>query len=293
MRRESASRPYRQERASRSGALGPVLRLRASRFTLGAVITLGTDTIARGLGLVATVLFIRGLSVNSYAFIVLFVAVGQFVGVSATGGIRMRYLRTEAERVSRGGDEELSLFSALISGTVVIALVALAVGLFAALIGMHLGSISSGKFLVLAAAFAAAQGAIELSIYHHQAHLRFIRAGAINIIRSVVLASVAGVAAVGVVRAGVTAAAVVTVGTFVLAAVVSRRLVRPEDVRWPRHRRFRPNGESVWLTLFYIASAGYATVDVFIVAALLSHADLAAFGAAQRSTRPHWVPDQP
>ena len=40
--------------------------------------------------------------------------------------------------------------------------------------------------------------------------------------------------------------------------------------------------ESVWLAAYSVASAGFATVDVFIVAALLSHRDVAAFGAAQR-----------
>ncbi len=256
--------------------------LRAGRFKLGAVTTLGTDTIARALGLLATILFIRGMSVNSYAFIVVFLAAGQFVGTSATGGIRMRYLRTEAERVSRGADEELSFFSALFSGTVVIAAVAVVLGLFAAAVGMHVGSTSMGTFLLLAAAFAVAQGATELAIYHHQAHLGFVRAGAINIVRSAILAGVAAAVAFALIRSGVTASACVTIGTLVLAGVVSWRLVRPEDLRWPPHRRFKANAESLWLTIFYIASAGYATVDVFIVAALLSHHDVAAFGAAQR-----------
>src|SRR5262249_6057662 len=40
--------------------------------------------------------------------------------------------------------------------------------------------------------------------------------------------------------------------------------------------------ESGWLTVYNLVSAGFTTVDVFIVAAILSRTDVASFGASQR-----------
>ncbi|HEU5142017.1 MAG TPA: hypothetical protein VFU04_02555, partial [Solirubrobacterales bacterium] len=68
--------------------------------------TLGLNVLARGLSAIATVLLVRSLSVDSFAYVVLFLNVGQFAGSALTGGIRERYMRVEAERVSRGSSEQ-------------------------------------------------------------------------------------------------------------------------------------------------------------------------------------------
>lgn len=255
-----------------------------SRFRLGAITTLATDTFGRGLGLVATVLFIRFLNVPSYAYIVLFLAVGQFVGSSATGGIAMKYLRTEAECVSRGVDSEFSFLSALLGGAlVVVALAVLGVvtmALVAAATG-HGGS-TYVSFIGLCALFAVAQAGISLAIFERQAHLAFIGAGVINIARSVVLVLIALCVGLGLWHSALTTAAAMTASTLVVAAYACWRPTVASRVGDLRSSRFGFGAESSWLAIFYVASAGFATVDVFIVAALLHHRDVAAFGAAQR-----------
>lgn len=255
-----------------------------SRFRLGAVATLATDTLGRGLGLVATVLFIRFLDVPSYAYIVLFLAVGQFVGSSATGGIAMKYLRTEAECVSRGVESELSFSSALLGGTLVIAGLAVvglgSIAVLASISGRDGWSYAS--FIGLCALFAIGQGAISLAVFERQAHLAFASAGAINIARSVVLVLIALCVALGLWRSAPATAAAMTLSTLAVALYACWRPTVAARVADFRESRLGFGAESTWLTIFYVASAGFATIDVFIVAALLHHRDLAAFGAAQR-----------
>jgi O-antigen/teichoic acid export membrane protein len=255
-----------------------------SRFRLGAVATLGTDTLGRGLGLFATVLFIRFLDVPGYAYIVLFLAVGQFVGSSATGGIAMKYLRTEAECVSRGVDSELSFPSALLGGTLVIAGLAV-LGLASAAVLASVsgrGGWGAAAFIGLCALFAVAQGAVSLAMFERQAHLAFISAGAINIARSVVLVLSALCVGLGLWHSALTTAAAMTLSTSAVALCACWRPTLAAGAADFRATRFGFGAESAWLTVFYVASAGFATVDVFIVAALLGHRDVAAFGAAQR-----------
>ena len=253
------------------------------RFRLGAAATLGTDTVGRGLGLAATVLFIRFLDVPSYAYVVLFLAVGQLVGASATGGIAMRYLRTEAECVSRGTDSQFSFVSALVGSTVMVAAIAI---LALAALAAGLGAESSGaygrSFVGLCALFAIAQGGCSLAIYHWQAHLAFARAGAINIARSAVLVLTALGVGLGLWRSAAETTAMMTATTLAVAIYACWRPTVATRVRDLRSSRLGFGAESTWLAIFYVASAGFATVDVFIVAALLRHRDVAAFGAAQR-----------
>ena len=64
--------------------------------------TLGLDVVSRGLSALSLVLFVRSLSTPAFAYVLLLQTVGQFVGSALTGGVRTRYLREEAERVSRG-----------------------------------------------------------------------------------------------------------------------------------------------------------------------------------------------
>jgi O-antigen/teichoic acid export membrane protein len=202
--------------------------------------------------------------------------------MSVTGGIQMRYLRTEAERVSRKVEQlELPFTSALAAQLALIAALAL-LGVAAAIVlGIRPGGANGAVFVLLSAAFAFSQAATQLVIYHHQAHLRFGKAGAVNIARAAVL--IAGVLAVlaGLTRSGIAIAAVLTAVSLLVAAGASAKVIA-SHLRETEWRRIRINAEDGWLTGFYLASAGFATVDVFIVAILLTQADVAAFGAAQR-----------
>jgi len=252
------------------------------RFQVGALATLGTETTSRALGLATTIVFIRALSVASYAFMVLFLAVGAFVGTSITGGIQMRYLRTEAERVSRRApDVEFSFTTALLLEIALISALALIVGLGAGLLGLHPGPTDATGFIFLCTLFSISQAAIQLTIYHYQAHLQFGKAGVVNIVRSGVIVIVAVLVIAGFATSGIAAASIMTVVSLIAAIILSSRIImgKHRPVRW---RRLMIDSEVSWLTIFYLASAGFATIDIFIVAALLHQKDLAAFGAAQR-----------
>jgi len=70
---------------------------RLSKFKRGFVSTFVLDVTARGLSAVTLVLLLRTLSVSNFAFVVLLLNVGQFLASAATGGLRLRYTRLEAE----------------------------------------------------------------------------------------------------------------------------------------------------------------------------------------------------
>jgi O-antigen/teichoic acid export membrane protein len=259
------------------------LASRRSRFQLGAMTTLCTDTVSRGLGLATTVFLIRGLRVDNYAFVVLFLAVGQFVGTSITGGIQMRYLRTEAERVSRGdGNVKFPFAVALVGGGLLLFTLVIISLAFASILGIRYKGETPAVFVMLCGLFAFSQGALQLAIYHYQAHLAFVKAGAVNIMRGVVLV-VAAVAAIGgLTQSGIEMTVTFTAGSVMAAAIVCVPLVALKDVRALRWGSMGFGPETNWLTMYYLASAGFATLDVFIVAALLHQRDVATFGASQR-----------
>jgi O-antigen/teichoic acid export membrane protein len=193
-------------------------------------------------------------------------------------------LRTEAECVSRGVDSEFSFLSALLGGALVIATLCVLGVVTMAVVAAATGHGDSTyvSFIGLCALFAVAQGGISLAIFERQAHLAFIGAGVINIARSVVLVLIALCVGLGLWHSAITTAAAMTASTLVVAAYACWRPTVASRVRDLRSSRFGFGAESTWLAIFYVASAGFATVDVFIVAALLHHRDVAAFGAAQR-----------
>ena len=90
---------------------------RLSQFRRGFVSTFALDVVARGMSAVTLILLLRTLAVSDFAFIVLLLNVGQFLGSAATGGIRLRYTRLEAERVSRGHEEPSAFHATLLSGS--------------------------------------------------------------------------------------------------------------------------------------------------------------------------------
>jgi O-antigen/teichoic acid export membrane protein len=256
-------------------------RVKLSRFRRAFVSTFVLDLTARAVSAAAVIVLLRALAVREYAFIVLFLAVGQFLGSAAAGGLRMRHLRTEAERVSRRLDEPSFFPTALIGGTVFIAALGM-LALAASTIGGFGGPFGNRATLIgLATAFAIGHAATELAIFHHQAHLAFRRAGSIGVARNALLLAVAVVAAIGLLPSGHAIALGFALATVALGLVVCVPLVAPHSsLRLAPHLGF--GAESGWLTIYNLVSAGFTSVDVFIVAAILSRTDVASFGAAQR-----------
>jgi O-antigen/teichoic acid export membrane protein len=260
-----------------------VRRLRLSTFRRGFASTLGLDVISRGLSAIATVLFIRALDVDDFALVVLFLNVGQFAGGALTGGVRMRYMRAEAERVSRGDPNPTSFALAWLAS---LALVIGATTLCLAGLGL-LGPEGPGPgwpaFVGLIAVFTAGHASIELAMYHHQANLEFVRAGLIGISRSAALLAVATAAAVGLLESGtaiIAAAAVAVLGAAAFACIpLAWRTMRAQGVATIRGDLGRESG---WLTVYYLLSAGVSYASIFTVAALLDDEAVASFGAALR-----------
>jgi O-antigen/teichoic acid export membrane protein len=256
---------------------------RLSTFRRGFASTFALNVCARGLSAIATVLLVRSLTVESFAYVVLFLNVGQFAGSALTGGIRMRYTRVEAERVSRGSAEQTGFALAWAAG------LALVLGVAAlCLVGVRLldPSTAGGDptlFVALAAAFTAGQASVEMAMYHYQAHLKFVRAGAIDVSRGAAMLLAALVATFGVIGSGEAVAAATALAVLLVAAIPCLPLAR-------RTLRARPiasvvgdfGRESGWLTAYFLASAGFAYATIFLVAALLDDQAVASYGAALR-----------
>jgi O-antigen/teichoic acid export membrane protein len=256
---------------------------RLSRFRRGFVSTFVLDVTARGMSAVTLILLLRTLSVGDFAFVVLLLNVGQFLGSAATGGVRLRYTRLEAERVSRGHEEPSAFHATLLSGSALI-LAAGALGLVgASVLGVGKGGGERLAFVAIAIAFTLGSAAIEMTIFHYQAQLAFLRAGLIQVIRSVVLLAVAGLATAGLLESGEAIGAYFAVAVGLVALVVAAPLaLATRGASGGLEGRFGFGRETAALTLYSMASAGWAYLDLFLVAALLDDAAVAAYGAALR-----------
>jgi len=277
----SGPREGRSSGAGRLTILTAVKRL--SRFKRGFLSTFVLDVVARGMSALTLILLLRTLSVESFAFIVLLLNVGQFLGSAATGGIRLRYTRLEAERVSRGQEEPSAFHSTLLSGYGLI-LAAGVLGLTGAtVLGVGEDTGERLAFVALGTAFTLGSASIELAVFHHQAQLAFLRAGLIQIVRSSVLLAVATLAAVGLLESGAAVGLYFALAVCLVAAVVALPLaLSTRGAARGREGRFGFGRESAALTLYSIASAGWAYLDLFLVAALLNDVAVAAYGAALR-----------
>ena len=70
-------------------------RLRGlSTFKRGFASTFVLDVVARAMNAITLVLLLRELPVADFAFMILLFNVGRFMGSAATGGLRLRYVRT-------------------------------------------------------------------------------------------------------------------------------------------------------------------------------------------------------
>lgn len=254
-----------------------------STFGRGFLSTFTLDICSRGLSAVATVLFIRALGVSSFAYLVLFLNIGQFTGSALTGGIRMRYMRTEAERVSRGHHHDTGFGLAMVTSMLlVLCVTALAIAGVSVLDTGGSGS-NAWLFVALTAAYTAGNAAIELGIYHFQAHLKFVRAGMIAVARSIAIIVVAIAALAGFVDSGPATAGAVAATVTIVGAVICAPLIRQTVSTSLRDALADDFGrESAWLTLYFVGSAGFSYADIFIVGAFLNADAVSSYGAAIR-----------
>jgi O-antigen/teichoic acid export membrane protein len=255
---------------------------RLGTFKRGFASTFALDVASRAMSAATTVLLLRALDVADFAFIVLLMSVGQFMGSAATGGLRLRYVRTEAERVSRGEGEPASFFLTLRGGTALL-LVAGAVGFLGAT-ALGIGTPDERlSFSLIATAYTLGHASVELAVFHFQAQLRFTRAGLLQVLRSTILLATAVGATAGALDSGEAVGTVFAIGVGCLALLIAG------PIAWATRRsvvgkesRFGFGRESASLTLYSMASAGWAYATVFLVAALLDDEAIASYGAAAR-----------
>ncbi len=255
---------------------------RLSTFKRGYVSTFVLDVAARGMSALTLILLLRTLAVGDFAFVVLLLNVGNFLGSAATGGVRLRYTRLEAERVSRGHDATSAFHATLLSGSGLI----LAAGALGLLGASALGVGDAGErlaFVTIGIAFTLGSAAIEMAVFHYQAQLAFMRAGLIQVVRGVVLLAVAGLATAGLLESGEAIGVYFSVAVCLVGLVVAGPVALA--TRGAEHGvegRFGFGRETAALTLYSMASAGWAYLDLFLVAALLNDVAVAAYGAALR-----------
>lgn len=256
---------------------------RFGKFTRGFISTFALDLASRGMSALTLVLLLRALPVDGFAYIVFFLNVGQFFGSAATGGLRIRYTRMEAERVSRGIDEPSPFHVTLRNGAVLIvaaALVSLA-GAFA--LGIGDDPEQRLVFIALGTAFTLGLASVELAVFHYQAQLAFFRAGRIAVARNAVLLIVAVIATVGLIDSGEVVGLYFAIGVNLVALFVAAPLAwSTRHAKAPPEGRFGFGRESASLTFYSLVSSGWAYLDIFLVAALLNDEAVASYGAALR-----------
>lgn len=228
------------------------------------------------------ILLLRTLAVGDFAFIVLLLNVGSFLGSAATGGVRLRYTRLEAERVSRGHEEPSAFHATLRSGSLLI----LAAGVLGLLGASILGVGSTEErlaFVAIGIAFTLGSAAIELAAFHYQAQLAFTKAGLIQVVRGVVLLAVAGLATAGLLESGEAIGIYFSIAVCLVGLVAAGPLaLATRSAAHGVEGRFGFGRETAALTLYSMASSGWAYLDLFLVAALLNDVAVAAYGAALR-----------
>ncbi len=255
---------------------------RLSVFARGFLTTFALDVLARGLSAIAIVVLVRTLSVESFAYVILFMTVGYFVGEAGANGIRLRYQRREAERMSRGTAAEPSFLSALAAGSSLI-LAFTCVGYVVATIA-EVGPSASQRntFVLVTAVFTLGYAATELARYHYMAHLAFNRAGVVGLVRNATVLAVAIGAAAGILNSGMAVATALALATGCATAIICGPLAWSSRAGLWAERRLGLDKEAASLTVFSVASAGWAYVSLLVVAAFLNDEAISSFGAATR-----------
>jgi O-antigen/teichoic acid export membrane protein len=254
-------------------------------FRRGFAETFAFDVAARAFSAASIILLIRGLSVSAYAFVTLFLILAQFLASAAGGGVRLRYLRREAERVSRGEAGEAASFgTALVSGSLLIAAIGFA---FLPIVYFFIDVPAAGTpigLIVYSVGFAIGWAATELTVAHYQARMRFGVAGAINVLRAaVVLATSIVVVAMGANQSSGLALGFLG-GMVAVGGVTTGWILRQRNhvAQSPLRQRLVLTSEEGWLTIYFLAGAGFAYVDVMVAAMFLSAKDIATLGATLR-----------
>jgi O-antigen/teichoic acid export membrane protein len=252
-------------------------------FRRGFATTFAVDLLTKALAATTVIVLIRGLSVSSYAYVTLFLTIASFAGSAAGGGVRTRYLREEAERVSRGTASSThdAFIVSLCKGTLLIA--SIGVLAFPVVRFAGLGSEFAGPtaLVAFATAFAAGFAAAELGIARYQARKRFVAAGAIGVARAAAL--LAASAMIVVTRDDVTATSLWLVASMVIVGLVVAWMgARGPGLRTLLQARPSLNSEEAWLSVYYVGAAGFAYVDVMVAGALLTGDQVATLGASLR-----------
>jgi O-antigen/teichoic acid export membrane protein len=245
--------------------------------------TIGFDALSRICGAGSIVILLRSLRVSDYAYLVVFLAVAQTLSAASTGGIRLRYLRAEAERVSRGLNMNAGFLPVLALGSLFLFVFCAGGWIVSQVSRIGPGLETRAGFWSCAFIYGLGQATTDLLIYRHQAQLAFRRAGQLNLARSAILLATSLVIAVVGRQSGFEASlllAVTLAGFGVIAASSVLRLELAGGVDRVSLRAALSG--TPWLTIYSLASAAYSNSDVLVVAAVLSKYDTAAFGVAQR-----------
>jgi O-antigen/teichoic acid export membrane protein len=257
----------------------------AKVFRRGFAATFALDIISRAFGAATVVVLIRGLPVSSYAYTTLFFTFAQLFGSAATSGVRTRYLREEAERLSRAtvDDARGAFIDPLVKGTLLLVAIGLCVAPIAAAAGVGSDYAGGGTLTFYATVFAIGYAQVELSIAHFQARRRFVTAGVLSIVRAIALF---GASLVVVIVSDQSAFAIsfwFVASMLALGLLTAGRIVRA-SIRGSHHLRGLTwlNREEMWLSFYYVAAAGFAYVDVVVAATLLTDYQVATLGASLR-----------
>ncbi len=254
-------------------------------FRRGFAETFVLDIVARALSAASIVVLIRGLGVSAYAFVTLFLIFAQFLASAAGGGVRLRYLRREAERISRGESREaVSFGAALVSSSVLVAAIALAFLPFAAVFVDVPAAGTAWGLVVYSTCFGIGWGAIELAIAHYQSRRRFRLAGGINVLRAAAILAVS-VFVVVVDSEKPPPLALWFVGGMLLAGAIAVGWVfgrRDPSADATLRERWLLSREEGWLTAYLLAAAGFAYIDVIVASIFLDAHGIATLGATLR-----------
>jgi O-antigen/teichoic acid export membrane protein len=255
-------------------------------FRRGFATLFAVDLLNKCVTAVTVVVLIRGLSVPSYAYVTVLFTLAQFSGSAAGGGILTRYLREESERLSRGGEvirEELFV-NALVKATLLIAILGVCTIPLVQTFGFGSDSGGSAKLALFATVFAAGFTATDLAVARFQARRSFFRAGILSVIRALALLA----AALTVTETSENqlqigawlAASMIVVGLLTAGRIAAKAAVSSHTSS--RLSLLGFSREDGWLSLWSVAGAGFAYVDVLVAGALLTHYEVAALGASLR-----------
>ena len=250
-------------------------------FRRGFAVTFGIDLVTKVITALTAIVLIRGLAVESYAYLTLFLTIALFAGSATGGGVRIGYVREEAERLSRGGadsEEDAFLFS-LFKGTALILGLGLCAFPVVWIIGVDLAA--TARLVVSATAFAAGYSAIEMAIARYQTKRRFRAAGVVTVARAIALLGAAATIVLTHQSRNLLSLWLALAITIVAIAATGPIVRKGVSASWLRARAWFAR-DDVWLSLYYVAAAGFAEVDVMVAAALLSDDQVATLGASLR-----------